>query len=332
MIVQQDPPVEVGKTSFAPVTSRLGEESVSSDQPPAYHSSMSFSGYQPLNPYRAAEEHAKPRFWKALAVAAIIFTLFHVIVRTIVHLTIVNRGHDDRVSSSIASKSVRPASLNSIVLLAAQKGPGGLARDWPEFNRGEVQECVDRTNWPYIKPLEPTWGDDTDTPLPGMDLPPYTSSVSFTLPANTDLLYFLSRGSLAYGAVRIEAVSGSGDDVPVDVEVRYWTESALERATVCKLEKDDGNAHGVGIFTPRNWRNRGHLDNLRFAVRVQIPVSAKNAPRVVKALETDFSNFRHEIGDTVNQLKFDSLSLLTSNSVIVAEVFSSSFYQCRLVI
>lgn len=220
--------------------------------------------------------------------------------------------------------------LNFKLLRAAQKGPGGIARDWPEFSRGEVQECVDRTNWPYNKPFGTTLVNSTDTPLPDMDPPPYTSSVSFTLPANTDLLYFLSRGSLAYGAVRIEAVSGSGDDVQVDVEVRYWTESALERATVCKLEKDDGNAHGVGIFTPRNWRNRGYLDNLRFSVRVQIPVSAKNTPRIVKGLETDFSNFRHEIGDTVDRLKFDSLSLLTSNSVIVAEVLSSYLYQFRL--
>lgn len=202
-----------------------------------------------------------------------------------------------------------------------------MAKDWPEFYQGEVQKCIDRPDWLYNKPSDAVMNNDIDVQLPGMDtIPPYSSSVSFTLPANTDLLYFLSRGSLAYGSVHIEAVPGSGDDVNVDVEVGYWSEAALERASVCKLEKEDGNAHGVGIFTPRNWHNRGHFDNLRFIVRVQIPVSSGNTPRVIKALETDYSNFRHVIGDTANLLKFDSLSLSTSNSAVAAEVWSTHFY------
>lgn len=89
-----------------------------------------------------------------------------------------------------------------------------------------------------------------------MDLPPWTrpplsTSLSFSLPVSADVLYFLSRGSLAYGSVKIDLLEEGGDDVAVDVTISYWSDAALERATVCELEREGTNHHGIGIFVRR---------------------------------------------------------------------------------
>ena len=208
--------------------------------------------------------------------------------------------------------------------MISQTGPGSIAKDWPEFGKGETQRCVDRFNWPYS---ERTPSDSSAQAAnmqynasAGTGIPPFSSSASFNLPVDADLLYFLTRGSLSAGTLRIEADVSPSTDVRVDVEVRYWSEIALERATVCSLRRDDGHAHGVGIFTPRNWRNRSPMDTLVFNVRVRIPVAPGQTPRNVKALKTALINFRHEIGDTADLLKFGDLRLEGSNGAVSSEV------------
>lgn len=152
--------------------------------------------------------------------------------------------------------------------------------------------------------------------------PPYGSSATFVLPsgADSDLLYLLSRGSLSHGSIKVDAVESSSDDVRVNVEARYWSRKALQRAVVCKLEKDDGDARGVGIFTPRSSRGLGPLDYIRFNIHVQIPVSASKTPRVVKAFKTALANFRHEFGDTVDKLRFEALTLEATNAAVTVKV------------
>lgn len=79
------------------------------------------------------------------------------------------------------------------------------------------------------------------------ELLPSQATFSFDLPVDSDALYFLSRGSLASGSVKVGVGIEGGDKVAVDVVVSYWSSSALERTTVCELQRTDGQ-HGIGIF------------------------------------------------------------------------------------
>ena len=86
------------------------------------------------------------------------------------------------------------------------------------------------------------------------------------------------------------------------------------------LRKDDEHAYGVGIFAPRNWRNRSPMDTLVFNVCKRTPAAPGQTPRNVKALKTALSDFRHEIGDTANLLKFGDLRHEGSNGAVSSEV------------
>lgn len=160
--------------------------------------------------------------------------------------------------------------------------------------------------------------EDSTSPL----TPPYTSNLSFTIPLDSELLYFLSHGSFSYGDVKVNTFEDAGDDVRVDINVEYWSKAALERATICVLENREHTKSGLGVFTPRG-SSRGRYENLKFAIDVQIPVAENSSPRIIKALEMHFSNFRYELGD-LSDLVFQKLSVETSNGAILAEVIIPS--------
>ena len=179
-------------------------------------------------------------------------------------------------------------------------------------------QCIDRPDW-----------------FPGASLaseltmashkPPHHSKTSFTLPADADTLYFLSRGSLSQGNVHVALASDPTVDdgtVQVEVVVYYWTESALERASVCKLERHEGGDHyGVGIFTPQRWPGRAKEDRLYFEVVVLLP------PRAYKAFETDYINFSTHVANLQGSVTFEKIHLQTSNNHVHADVclfFTSS--------
>lgn len=164
-------------------------------------------------------------------------------------------------------------------------------------------------------------------------IPPYSSSLSFTLPVDADLLYFLSRGALAYGSVRI-APADPSELVKVDITMRYWTEAARSRAHICKLENggEDGNhgrnSHGIGIFTPRRWEHRGYRDQIKFDVIIHLPILPPGAPgvshngavRVIKELQTNFPNFVQDVEELQDLIAFQKLSLHSSNGRISSGV------------
>ncbi|KAH8115224.1 hypothetical protein DFH11DRAFT_1854374 [Phellopilus nigrolimitatus] len=259
-------------------------------------------------------EPARRHFWRFLAAALLVWLLLAMLVRSALDLAGVSRHRAHR----------------------------GIATDWPEFARGEVGACVERTDWPAsLSPLQVDFEaqDSLTQDIPAkekMDAPPYHSQVSFTLPAGAEGLYLLSRGSLAHGSVRIEPATSDTasetDIATVDVRVGYWVPEALARASVCRLTRNasgadahlqldenrnhDAQEHGVGIFTPHNWRAGRALrprDMLRFDVVLRLPAAPG---RVYKKLETDFSNFRHGLAAG---LAFGALDLKTSNAGIAAE-------------
>ena len=112
----------------------------------------------------------------------------------------------------------------------------------------------------------------------------------------------------------------------MDISVEYWSKAALERATICVLENREHTKSGLGVFTPRG-SSRGRYENLKFAIDVQIPVAENSSPRIIKALEMHFSNFRYELGD-LSDLVFQKLSVETSNGAILAEVIIPFLLAC----
>ncbi|KAI5123821.1 hypothetical protein M0805_009113 [Coniferiporia weirii] len=316
------------KSSYAPV-------SVRPDEPPS-KTGIETDMYAPhstLTPFYGRDygESACRRFWCALAVTLIVWALLGMFVHNTFGLRFVWRD--------------------------IGKVPDGLVRDWPEFNRGEVGQCAEGGVWSsfYASSSNPAAQQDqtpvqnrggvpdtlpdlsaTDAQIEFYD-PPYSENVSFSLPANASLLYFLSRGSFAYGSVLFtvsaEHFRPNYDPsiVEVDIRIGYWTPKALERATVCPLNR--GDEHGVGIFTPRKW-HAGHAigmrDMLRFEVTVHLPaeplVGANSSisgftarpPRLFNALSTDFSNFKHNFGN-LQGIAFSTVDAKTSNAYITAE-------------
>ena len=70
---------------------------------------------------------------------------------------------------------------------------------------------------------------------------------SLKLPVSSDLLYFIGRGTLSHGLVRILDDGEDENDVNVTVTYLYDAEHLLEKAKVCLLEQEKHH-NGVGIF------------------------------------------------------------------------------------
>jgi hypothetical protein len=101
---------------------------------------------------------------------------------------------------------------------------------------GDVDQCVSSTNW-TTRYDQPPWALEY----------PYGAETAFSLPLYSDALYLISRGAFQHGLVNIEQSTHVGDTVDVRVRVAYHHDDALERATVCQMERAD-REHGVGIF------------------------------------------------------------------------------------
>ena len=104
--------------------------------------------------------------------------------------------------------------------------------------------------------------------------------------------------------------------VGVDVGVWYWTQRALDRASVCQLHKANsaGENHGVGIILPQRSPNWSRTDELYFEVDISLP------EQTIKALEMSYSNFGIAFDDFEKNIDFKQLAIKTSNGKIRAEV------------
>jgi hypothetical protein len=73
---------------------------------------------------------------------------------------------------------------------------------------------------------------------------------SVDLPISSDLLYFLSRGSMANGIIIFDDKNDDSDDVNVTVTFLYHDDYFLEQAKVCLLQPKESH-NGLGIFVSR---------------------------------------------------------------------------------
>ena len=127
--------------------------------------------------------------------------------------------------------------------LFAQRHSSYLSQQWEDDNvkypptaDGDVDQCVSSTNW-TTRYDQPPWALEY----------PYGAETAFSLPLHSDALYLISRGAFQHGLVNIEQSTQVADTVDIRVRVAYHDDDALERATVCQMERAD-REHGVGIF------------------------------------------------------------------------------------
>lgn len=222
---------------------------------------------------------------------------------------------------SVAPPGLRPYTPTLKLMVQGNHG-------WPEAGNGHINECTAAGGW--AANAVPQGVGSTVSP-------PYSASTSFNLPVSANLLFFFSNGSLAHGSVKVEAARDDGDEVKVDVVVSYWTQTALDRANVCVLERGHGQ-HGIGIIvssssplcshsvhlraarqTPR-WNLGSYKDQLKFDLTIRVPVSANASPRLIKELEMQFGNFAINFEELQGLVDFHELHLRTSNMPVSAGV------------
>lgn len=204
-----------------------------------------------------------------------------------------------------------------------------------------------------------TFNFSSEAPLSGITWRS-SKSTAFTIrnASTLNAMYFLSRGSLATGSVRVftrgdqskaEAGANDGareddgdpDAVRVNVRVYYHTQAALDRVNICDLERSGGKDRGVGIFvsvqelrdeivligiflpifqTPRNWHSGNPLDYLRFEVDIVLPPETTSIMRSTPKL---FNRLETDYSNFLLQLgvlRFKSMDIGTSNAPIISEV------------
>lgn len=110
-----------------------------------------------------------------------------------------------------------------------------LTHDEAKFKKRPEQYCVRGSNWSMNNPAEAIQY-------------PHSARVVFDLPVSSDALYLFAQGSLAQGNITLLAdPQEGGDQVKVEVIVSYYTQTALDRAKLCSLQRKSGE-NGIGIF------------------------------------------------------------------------------------
>ncbi|KAF8525979.1 hypothetical protein BU17DRAFT_41231 [Hysterangium stoloniferum] len=155
----------------------------------------------------------------------------------------------------------------------------------------------------------------------------YSDSVdlSYTIPSNSSVIFFLSRGSYHSGEVTYELSDkpSSGDEIEIDVKISYYRDSILTRSKVCVLDRDDGR--GIGFFTPKwTYGTPSWLLRLKFTTIVRFPrVESSSQPLVINSLESDLNNWSQHMASLESQTLFNNVSLQSSNAAITIDAISA---------
>ncbi|EPQ55234.1 hypothetical protein GLOTRDRAFT_61143 [Gloeophyllum trabeum ATCC 11539] len=144
---------------------------------------------------------------------------------------------------------------------------------------------------------------------------PRSVATSLELPLSSDLLYFVARGAQMSGNLDVLDDGKNRGVVKVDVVIYYREQSALDRTSVCKLKRGDGE-NGVGFFTPTIPEHGSWRDQIRFDLTVHLPVFPTDGVLHIPAFDTHLPNFSERLGDLGNTVLFESLSLRSTNAPI----------------
>jgi len=157
------------------------------------------------------------------------------------------------------------------------------------------------------------WNETTTIPAQSY---PYRVTTEFELPLDSDVLYLLARGDLAYGSVEVVDWVEGTNQVKVEVAASFHSQDALDRANVCAISRME-REHGVGIFTPKGWRSRHGQDQIHFDITVRIPTSKAAALTHVRGFETSLPIFSHRLSVS-EHVVFGKLDVHGSNMGISA--------------
>ncbi|KAF8574612.1 hypothetical protein K439DRAFT_821801 [Ramaria rubella] len=151
--------------------------------------------------------------------------------------------------------------------------------------------------------------------------PPFSTSVSLSVLASSDLVIFESRGSYDnQSSITFELSDRSTDprNIIVNVVIGFYNKAAFNRAQVRFLQFVGGQ--GVGFFTPSAEGTIPFDEKVTFTVTVILPNTGST---LINALKTDMGIWSHHITSLGNNVVFGSLSFNTINSRIRSDSVSA---------
>ncbi|KAJ7748770.1 hypothetical protein DFH07DRAFT_1062464 [Mycena maculata] len=178
-----------------------------------------------------------------------------------------------------------------------------------ELAQGSVGIAVDPRLEAYQNPENAKYCADWSPAVEARD----NVSVTFELPTEADLLFFLSRGPVSGGIDLVRSTSSSTGPVEVNVTATYHDIGDLRRTKVCRMGAAD--EHGLLIWAePRH--PHGHpTQNVQFTIIVALPIGVQS----YKDLTTDLARFAHttmDFFDWWSPVSFEVIRLRTSDAAI----------------
>ncbi|KAF8592270.1 hypothetical protein K439DRAFT_1626286 [Ramaria rubella] len=152
--------------------------------------------------------------------------------------------------------------------------------------------------------------------------PPFSTALSLSVPASSDLVFFESRGSYDNLSSITFELSDNKDttDIIVNVAIGFYNNATLDLAKVCLLQNAGGK--GVGFFTPfANGTAIPFDDKVTFTVTVILPNTGSTLN--INALKTNMGIWFHHITSLGNGVIFGSLSFNTTDAPIQSDSVSA---------
>ncbi|KAI0088392.1 hypothetical protein BDY19DRAFT_950658 [Irpex rosettiformis] len=195
--------------------------------------------------------------------------------------------------------------LAIVILIAIAPKTPGADIDVPPFNETLAYDPrLEKYQSPNDAATCPTWSP----PLPHSSLTTttntsqFTSTISFTLPSDPSLTFFLTRGAPLLGNFIINRDRANGKEIAVDVIAEFDDEEigkkVLESTKACFAGRVEGDAKEQGVLL---WADPA-LDSFSPSPHVRFNISVHLANiREFYDISTDFTNpgtaFAHEIAD-----------------------------------
>ncbi|KAI5123820.1 hypothetical protein M0805_009112 [Coniferiporia weirii] len=272
-------------------------------------------------------ENAQRRFFRALAVAVLVWTLLGMLLGSFADVKVVYTSFGKNSLKNALKGEARKRIKDPSCVSGASEGLHTWSLDLYAGSR--------------YKTADPSPSGSASHEADGLR----HTTLGFSLPASVDLLYFFTNASQAYGSITIDAsppsdsVAGTKTDggdgyVDVDVVLSYFSKKALRRSQVCLF--GDGGKWGLGIVTP-DAEHPTRADSLHYDIRVTLPApsssSAKGSspnvfgaahPLNISKLHTDLVHFSHAIGALRERVHFGELELRTADTPINVQSLSAT--------
>ncbi|KZT21107.1 hypothetical protein NEOLEDRAFT_803428 [Neolentinus lepideus HHB14362 ss-1] len=266
---------------------RAGESAQQQAPPPQYSYDTPADMYSSPNLAQMHPQPAGRRFLEAFCVAIAIWLLLGVFTGSVYDMAHSRHGYGRHPSIE-------------------QDGNVG----WPSHGDGTVDLCTSSAEW-HQSGFQSFEQNTTSS---------YPKSVvtSFSLPSSSDLVYLVAHGSQLSGTLDVLDDGSERGVVKVDVTIYYYDDSALGRASICKLKRDEGQV-GLGFFTPMrpgspSWRDRIHME-----VLVHFPAFPREGILHIPAFDTNLPMFSQRLGALESSVYFDWLALRSSNFPISSQ-------------